>query len=155
MQPNSLRTVLSPSVTGGPGVLLLPYGGDGRSGADALGRHLVGVNTSAFRSDMLDSTGIGSRLYAGEAALVRDALSITHLSSLVVARIKIECAKKSSLDQDLLTCDLTGNARRYDVRGNSSGSTLVHGIGVSLDQGEAIDMAAQRASGDLIAFAKH
>ena len=149
-----LSQIMHPAVSDGPGVLLLDVKANDQSGVDALNRHLSGVNTSAFPAAALASRGFARKFYQGDAGLVRKALAITRLNSLVVAEVKTECAKKSSLDPDLLTCDVFANARRFDVQGNPTGSASAHGTGVGFNQADALEQAAQRASGELIALAK-
>lgn len=154
MPKDVLSTILHPAASGGPGVLLLDVTANDQSGVDALSRHLSGVNTSAFPAAALTSYGLAGKFHQGDARLVSKALAITHLSSLVIAEVKTECAKKSSLDPDLLTCDVTVDARRFDAQGNLAGSTLARGIGVGFNQADAMEQAAQRASGDLIKLAR-
>ena len=152
---DELRAYLSPAASVGPGVLLLRETANDRSGAEALTRHLSGVNTSAFRAEALEQRGLATKFYQGDAVLVRNALSITHLNSLVVAEVKFECAKRSPLDADLLSCDLTADARKFDVHGNLAGSQRVQSTGAGFNQDAALDVAAQRASSSLAALAKH
>jgi hypothetical protein len=140
---------------GAPGVLLLQKAVTDRDGIDALSRHLQGLNTSAIRSEAMERQGFASRLYGGDANLVREAILVTRLSSLVVAEVTARCEKRSALDSDLLSCDLTANARKFDRNGNPAGSVLARGTGAGFNQADALEQAAQRASGDLIALARH
>lgn len=153
-QRDELHAMLSPAASGGPGVLLLHQSANDREGADALARHLSGVNTSAIPADALKRHGLASRFYQGDSVLVRDVLSITHLKSLVVAEVTINCAKRSSLDADLLSCDLTANARKFDAHGNPAGSQMFQSTGAGFTQEAALDAAAERASASLVAFAR-
>jgi hypothetical protein len=152
--PDILINVLGPAAPGEPGVLLVRQNANDNQGADALGSHLSGVNTSAIRSDALERRGLASRFYRGDAGLLREALSRTQLRSLVVAEVTIKCGKRSSLDADLLSCDMTANARKYDSRGNPAGAQVVQSTGAGFNQDSALDAAAQRASSNLSAFAK-
>jgi hypothetical protein len=152
---NAFRKTLSAGAGGGaPGVLLLQHASTDREAADALSRHLAGVNTNALHAVAMEKQGYASRLYNGEENLLREAISVTRLGSLVVAEVSAQCAKKSSLDADLLTCDLTANARKFDEHGNSAGTILARGTGAGFNQKDALELAAQRASAELITLAK-
>ena len=149
----ALRTILHPAASGGTGALLVGKTPAGREEAEALARHLSGVNTSAFSAAELERRGYASKLLQGDSSLVREVLSITHLNSLVVAEVNTDCTKRSSLDADLVSCDLTANARKFDSHGNSAGSRMVQSSGAGFNQDAALDAAAQRASANLSAFA--
>ena len=149
-----LRIILHPAAADGPGVLFLGQTPDSRGGAEALERHLSGVNTSAFSSAELERRGYAAKFFQGDSSLVREALSITHLNSLIVAEVRTDCSKRSSLDADLLSCDLMANARKFDSHGNSAGSQLFQSTGAGFNQDAALDAAALRASANLSAFAK-
>lgn len=154
-QIDAFRSVLSAGAgAGAPGILLLRMPGTDRGGTDALSHHLEGLNSSAFHDDAMQRQGFASRLYEGDGALIREAVSITRLSSLVVAEVTAKCEKRSSLDPDLLSCDLTANARKFDGQGNHAGSVLARGTGAGFNQADALEQAAQRASVELIALAK-
>jgi len=153
-QEDILSLILRPATSGGPGVLLLDMTAKDQGGVDALDRHLSGVNTSAFPAEALAHRGLASRFYQGDSGLLRKALSITRLNSLVVAEVKTECAKRSSLDSDLLSCDLTANARRFDAQGNSAGSQMFRATGAGFNEDAALEEAAKHASASLVAFAK-
>jgi Domain of unknown function (DUF4145) len=153
-QQDILSQILHPAASGGPGVLLLDVTANDQNGVDALNRNLSGVNTSAFPATALARRGFAAKLYQGDAGLVRKALAITHLKSLVVAEVKTECAKRTALDSDLLSCDLTANARRFDSQGNPAGSQMVHATGAGFNESAALEAAANRASASFLAFAK-
>jgi len=153
-QQEILRTMLNASSPGGTGVLLLDQP-DGDSGAEALDRYLSGMNTSAFRTGEIVRKGYGPKFYNGDASLVRDTIGITHLRSYVVAEVKTNCEKRSGdLDADLLTCDLTVNAKKFDADGGLAGATMAQGTGVGFNKDKAMDQAAQRASAKFNAFVK-
>jgi len=153
-QEDILSQILRPAASGGPGVLLLDVRANDQGGVDALNRHLSGVNTSAFPAAVLERRGFAGRFYQGEAGLLHKALAITRLNSLVIAEVKTDCAKRSLLDSDLLSCDLTADARRFDAQGNPAGSQLVHATGAAFDENTAIEEAAKRASIGILAFAR-
>lgn len=154
-QMDAFRKGLNAGAGGGaPGLLLVHEAGTDRGSIDALSRHLPGVNTTAVREETMEHQGFGPRLYAGDPKLIREAMSVTRLSSLVVAEVTARCEKRSSLDSDLLSCDMTANARKFDGRGNPAGSVLARGTGAGFNQADALEQAAQRASGDLIALAR-
>lgn len=153
-QQEILRTMLNVSSPGGTGVLLLDQPG-GDSGADALERYLSGMNTSAFRTEEIVRKGYGPKFYSGDAILVQDTIRITHLRSYVVAEVKTNCEKRSGdLDADLLSCDLTVNAKKFDADGGLAGATIAQGTGVGFNKDNALDQAAQRASVKFNAFVK-
>jgi len=133
--------------------LLDQPGGD--SGADALERYLSGMNTSAFRTEEIVRKGYGPKFYSGDASLARDTIGITHLGSYIVAEVKTSCEKRSGdLDADLLSCDLTVNAKKFDADGGLAGATTAQGTGVGFNKEKALDQAAQRASAKFNAFVK-
>ena len=153
-QQEFLRTMLNVSPPGGTGVLLLDQPG-GDSGADALERYLSGMNTSAFRTEEIVRKGYGPKFYSGDASLARDTIGITHLGSYIVAEVKTSCEKRSGdLDADLLSCDLTVNAKKFDTDGGLAGATMAQGTGVGFNKDKALDQAAQRASVKFNAFVK-
>jgi hypothetical protein len=153
-QQEILRTMLNASAPGGTGVLLLDEPG-GDSGAEALDRYILGMNTSAFRIGEIVRRGYGPKFYSGDESLVRDTIGITHLGSYVVAEVKTNCEKRSGdLDADLLSCDLTVNAKKFDADGGLTGATLAQGTGVGFDKDKALDQAAQRASSKFNTFVK-
>jgi hypothetical protein len=153
-QQEILRTMLNVSSPGGIGLLLLDQSG-GDSGADALDRYLSGMNTSAFRTEEIVRKGFGPKFYIGDAILVRDTIGITHLRSYIVAEVKTNCEKRSGdLDADLLSCDLTVNAKKFDADGGLAGATMAQGTGVGFNKDKALDQAAQRASVKFNAFVK-
>jgi hypothetical protein len=153
-QEDILSQILRPAASGGPGVLLLDATANDQGGVDALNRHLAGVNTSAFPAEVLERRGFAGKFYQGDASLVRKALAITHLNELVIAEVKTDCAKRSSLDSDLLSCNLTANARRFDAQGKPEGSQLVQATGAGFNESAALEEAGKRASTSLLAFAK-
>jgi hypothetical protein len=153
-QEDILSQILQPTTSGGPGVLLFDLKAGDQDGVDALNRHLTGVNTSAFPAAVLGRRGFTGKFYQGDPSLIRKALAITRLNSLVIAEVKTECAKRFSLDSDLISCDLTANARRFDAQGNSSGSQMVRGTGAGFNEDAALEEAAKRASSNLLVFAK-
>jgi hypothetical protein len=153
-QEDILSQILRPAASGGPGVLLLDTTANDQGGVDALNRHLAGVNTSAFPAEVLERRGFAGKFYQGDASLVRKALAITRLNTLVIAEVKTDCAKKSSLDSDLLSCNLTANARRFDAQGNPAGTQLVQATGAGFNESAALEEAGKRASTSLLAFAK-
>jgi len=153
-QEDILSEILHPAASGGPGVLLMDVTAKDQSGVDALNLHLSGVNTSSFPAEVLERRGFAGKFYQGDPSLIRKALSITHLNSLVIAEVKTDCTKRSSLDPDLLSCDLTANARRFDAQGNQAGSRMVQATGAGFNESAALEEAAKRASASLLAFAK-
>lgn len=154
-QALGFRTDLGRASTtpGQPGVVVLHLGSGERNGADAVGRHIQGTKSATLNSVALDRRGLGPRLFEGDSALIREAISKNHLSSLTVADVKLECRKRSSLDSELLSCDLTTNARKYDQRGTPAGSVQTHSIGAGFSEADAIDSAAVTASNELASFA--
>ena len=112
------------------------------------------MNTSAFRAEEIVRRGYGPKFFSGDASLVRDTIGITHLRSYVVAEVKTNCEKRSDLDADLLSCDLTVSAKKFDADGGLAGATMAQGTGVGFDKDKAMDQAAQRASAKFNAFAK-
>jgi Domain of unknown function (DUF4145) len=139
---------------GQAGILFLPESGLGRQGADALARDLPGLNTTALRSAEIQRAGLADRLYDGDKSLVREALSVTRLRSLTVTEVAVQCAKRSSLDPDLLSCDLTAKARRFGADGNLVGAMRVEGTGAGFNQADAVEQAAQRSSVSLLSLAR-
>ncbi|HEY1257469.1 MAG TPA: DUF4145 domain-containing protein [Terracidiphilus sp.] len=137
-----------------PGIYLRSQDEAGREGIDALEIPPSGLNRSALRADVIERQGYGNRLYDGDPGLLRKVFSVTRLNSLVVANVTVKCEKRSTVDADLLSCDLTANARKFDANGNLAGSVLAHGTGAGFNQAYAIHQAAQRASGDLLALAR-
>jgi hypothetical protein len=86
---------------------------------------------------------------------VRDTIGITHLRFFVVAEVKTNCEKRSGdLDAELLSCDLTVNAKKFDADGGLAGATTAQGTGVGFNKEKALDQAAQRASAKFNAFVK-
>jgi hypothetical protein len=130
---------------------LLTLGDD--EAADALARHLQGFNGNALRVDSLRREGFGAQMYAGDTTLLREAMAVTQLDSLVVAQVTVQCEKRSPLDPDLLSCDLSASARKFDSHGNPAGTASAHTVGAGFDRTEAVDMAAERAAGRLNALA--
>jgi hypothetical protein len=146
--------MLNASSPEGTGVLLLDHSG-GDSGAEALDRYLSGMNISAFRTEEIVRKGYGPKFYSGDASLVRDTIGITHLRSYVVAEVKTNCEKRSGdVDADLLSCDLTVTAKKFDADGGLAGVTMAQGTGVGFNKDKALDQAAQRASAKFSAFVK-
>jgi hypothetical protein len=139
------RALIAGSGRGTTGLLTL---GDDEAAND-LARHLQGLNGNALRVDSLRKEGFAAEMYAGDAALLREAMMVTQLSSLVVAQVSVACEKKSSLDPDLLTCDLTASARKFDAQGNPGGTVSAHGVGGGFNRNEAVDQAAERAASGL------
>jgi hypothetical protein len=153
-QQEILHTMLNASSPEGTGVLLLDQPG-GDSGAEALDRYISGMNTSAFRTEEIVRKGYGPKFYSGDASLVRDTIGITHLRSYVVAVVKTNCEKRSGdVDADLLSCDMTVNAKKFDADGGLAGATMAQGTGVGFNKDKALDQAAQRASSKFNAFVK-
>jgi Domain of unknown function (DUF4145) len=139
---------------GQSGVLFLPESGLGRQGADALTRNLPGLNTTALRAAEIQRAGFADRLYDGDKSLVNEALSVTRLRSLMVAEVAVQCARRTTLDPDLLSCDLTAKARKFGADGNLAGAMRVEGTGAGFNQGDAVEQAAQRASVSLLSLAR-
>ena len=148
------KTLTAGAGAGAPGLLLLQHSGTDREATDALTRHLAGVNTNALHAEAMKKQGYAARLYNGDENLLREAISFTRLGSLVVADVSAECVKKSPLDADLLTCDVTANARRFDGHGTPKGTVLARGTGAGFNQADALELAAQHASSELMALAK-
>lgn len=138
---------------GTAGVLTLGQDELGLEGADALARHLHGFNGNALRADVLRREGFGAELYAGDAALLNEAMTVTGLGSLVVAQVTVQCDKRSQLDSDLLSCDLVVSAHRFDAHGNPAGSASARGTGAGFSRADALEQAAERASGSLSGLA--
>lgn len=140
---------------GEPGLLLLGLNGSERDGVDLLEAQLPGMNTTAIRAAAIQRDGFGSRIYEGDAKLLQKAISYTGLGSLLVADVTVRCEKRNPIDPDILSCDLTANAREFDRRGSQTGQVVARGTGPGRNRFAALQIAAQRASKDLIALAKH
>jgi hypothetical protein len=139
------RALIAGSGGGATGLLTL---GDDEAAND-LAHHLYGFNGNALRVDSLRKEGFAAEMYAGDATLLREAMAVTQLSSLVIVQVSVACEKKSSLDPDLLTCDLTASARKFDTHGNPGDTASAHGTGAAFNRNEAVDQAAGRAAGSL------
>ena len=92
----------------------------GQEGADALARHLPIFNSNVLRAATLQREGFGPESYAATPDLLHEAMAVTQLGSLVVAQVTVLCEKRSQIDSELLSCDLTANARKFDARGQPS-----------------------------------
>lgn len=138
---------------GTAGVLTLGQEELGQEGADALARHLRGFNGNALRADALRRGGFVAELYAGDAALLNEAMTVTGLGSLVVAQVTVQCDKRSQLDSDLLSCDLVVSARKFDAHGNPAGAASARGTGAGFSRADALEQAAERAAGGLSGLA--
>jgi hypothetical protein len=132
---------------GATGLLILGHDALGQEGADALLPHLPGFNPTALRAGVMQREGFGPELYAGNTDLLRQAMAVTHLEALVVAEVTVLCEKRSQIDTELLSCDLTANARKFDALGNPAGSASAHGTGAGFSRADALEQAAQRAAG--------
>jgi hypothetical protein len=143
--PSFRRALVAGSGHGAAGLLTL---GDGEA-ADALARHLQGFNGNALLADPLRKEGFAAKMYAGDTTLIREAMAVTQLNSLVVAQVSVTCEKKSPLDPDMLTCDLTASARKFDAHGNPAGTASARGSGAGFNKPDAVDQAAERATNGL------
>jgi hypothetical protein len=148
------KTLIAGSGKGEPGVLLLRHAGADQEGTEAMSRCLAGVNTTALQTEALERHGYAARLLEGDEEFLREGISYTRLMSLVVADVSVQCGKKGSLDADLLTCDVAANAHKYDRHGAPAGSVLARGTGAGFSQTDALELAAKRASAELVALAR-
>jgi hypothetical protein len=139
------RALVPGSGHGSTGLFMVSQDEAGQEGADILARHLPNFNSNALRAAMLQRGGFDAELYAGDAELLRQAMEVTQLGSLVVARVTVLCEKRSPLDSDLLSCDLTANARKFDAHGNPAGTASAHGTGAGFNRTDALEEAAKRA----------
>jgi hypothetical protein len=150
----SFRRALVPgSGRGTMGLLMVGQDEAGQEGADVLARHLTMFNSNALRAATLQREGFGPELYAGDTDLLREAMAVTQLGSLVVAQVTVLCEKRSQIDSDLLSCDLTAKARKFDAHGNPAGSASARGTGAGFSRADALEEAAQRAKTGMTAFA--
>ena len=140
------ETLVAGAGHGATGLLVLGRDETEREAAEHLARHLPGFDANVFRTTTLQREGFGTELYDGNADLLRETMSVTQLGSLVVVQVSVLCEKRSQLDPDLLSCDVTANARKFDARGNPAGSASAHGTGAGFNRTDAVEQAAQRAA---------
>jgi hypothetical protein len=150
---NFRRALIAGAGRGGTGLLILGEDEAGQKGGEVLARLLPAFNSNALRAASLQRDGFGPELYAGDPDLLREAITVTQLGSLVVAQVTAQCEKRSPLDSDLLSCDLSATARKFDARGNPAGSTSVHGTGAAFNKLDALEEAAKRAASGMSGLA--
>ncbi|MGO9257695.1 MAG: hypothetical protein ACLQU1_15490 [Bryobacteraceae bacterium] len=146
------KTLVARSGHGMTGILMLWHDTAGLEAVDALSKPLSKFNSDAFRVPAVQEE-FGADLVAGDADLLSETMTFTQLASLVIVEASVSCEKRSSIDPELVSCDLTAKARKFDAHGQPAGSAHERGTGASFLRAEAIEQAAQRAANGITELA--
>lgn len=102
--------------------------------------------SNLYRLDLLKAKGFFDELYQGDKELLGITASLSGVDYTLLGRLSHSFRKDSSLDANLISCDLSLNCRIADRHGNVILSDSLSAAGPGFTEASALENAAQALS---------